>query len=211
MEMSSGCGTKAVGGRLAAERPTICWCLCLVTNQKEPLTARCNHKAALINKRTLEMVGPHATDDARGFHLQKQSGFKCVKASWGDWARTESHERGRQSETESDIDQSGGEWDEAASSALAPTANQRDRVYIWPRNGPALEGASSYAQTVAGRVRQPPMFVSTSEAQVKVALMNTVANGVTLSPSWSEKVPFTRHQLSLVKFIIRGCRYPKAP
>lgn len=50
--------------------------------------------------------------------------------------RTENRERERQSETESDIDQSGGEWDKAALSALAPTANQRDRVYIWPRNGP---------------------------------------------------------------------------
>lgn len=38
----------------------------------------------------------------------------------------------RRRETESDIDQSGGEWDEAVSSALAPTANQHDRVSNLP-------------------------------------------------------------------------------
>lgn len=49
------------------------------------------------------------------------------------------------------------------------------------------------------------MFVSTSVAQVKVVWMNVVANGVTLSPSWSGNVRFTRYQLSWVKFISRGC------
>lgn len=65
----------------------------------------------------------------------------------------------------------------------------------------------------AGRARsrpphpgnKPPMFVSTSVAQVKVVWMNIVANGVTLSPSWSGNVRFTRYQLSWVKFISRDC------
>lgn len=45
-----------------------------------------------------------------------------TKREWREWWRE------KVSETESDIDQSGREWDEAVSSVLTPTANQHDRV-----------------------------------------------------------------------------------